>query len=134
MKNSHALLAATAASSFVSRARTAHKDEDWDSFASNALTAITNLCAAISSLGHDETDQAVKVDLAQAPKFIFKRFWIVARNNGALYGNKRHDSQESAMKEAERLARQDSADFYVLESVGLVECEKTIVVKQPTLI
>jgi len=50
-----------------------------------------------------------------------EKFWAVWRVDGGGPPTKRHASKSDAIKEADRLARQSSAKYYVLESVGYVE-------------
>lgn len=48
------------------------------------------------------------------------KFWAVWRDTGGSAPNKRHPDKQSAIAEAERLARQSSEKYYVLEAVGEV--------------
>ncbi len=49
------------------------------------------------------------------------KFWAVWRINGGGTPQKRHETKESAIKEANRLARQEHDAYYVLEVVGIVK-------------
>ncbi|MDX1504642.1 MAG: hypothetical protein R3221_02935 [Spongiibacter sp.] len=49
-----------------------------------------------------------------------KKFWAVWRENGGGAPQKRHESMDSAQKEAARLARQEGDRYFVLEVVGIV--------------
>ena len=48
------------------------------------------------------------------------KFWAVWKENGGATPNKRHDTKESAINEAGRLAQQENSSYYVLETVGIV--------------
>lgn len=49
------------------------------------------------------------------------KFWAVWRIDGGSPPHKRHTTFEQAKAEAERLAANQSAEYYVLESVGIVK-------------
>ena len=49
-----------------------------------------------------------------------KKFWAVWRENGGSPPQKRHDTFIGARAEADRLARQGDARYYVLEVIGVV--------------
>ena len=49
-----------------------------------------------------------------------KSFWSVWRASSGSASNKRHDSFQSALDEAERLARIENAKFFVLRTIGIV--------------
>lgn len=54
----------------------------------------------------------------------FKRFWLIWSPQGVTPPSRRHDTPDSAQKEAERLAREaPGKEFYVLAAVG---CAKKI--------
>lgn len=58
-----------------------------------------------------------------------KKFWLVWKPNGALPTFK-HPSYDDAKKEAERLARKNSADrFYILEALEVVSVELPVTVQ-----
>jgi hypothetical protein len=49
-----------------------------------------------------------------------RKFWAVWRENGGGAPQRRHDTKESAITEAGRLATQSQDRYYVLEVVGIV--------------
>jgi len=49
------------------------------------------------------------------------KFWAVWKDHGGAAPQKRHETKESAIEEANRLARQERADYYVLEVIGIVD-------------
>ena len=50
-----------------------------------------------------------------------QKFWAVWRIDGGSPPHKRHDTLEAAKAEAERLAMNQSSEYYVLESIGIVK-------------
>ncbi len=49
-----------------------------------------------------------------------KKFWAIWKQNGGGAPQKRHETKESALTEAARLARQENAPYFVLEAIGIV--------------
>lgn len=49
-----------------------------------------------------------------------EKFWAVWRETGGAAPSKRHESKESAVTEAGRLAQQSNERYFVLEVVGVV--------------
>ena len=49
-----------------------------------------------------------------------EKFWAVWRKTGGGAPQKRHETKEDAINEAERLVRQTSEDYYILEVTGIV--------------
>jgi len=49
-----------------------------------------------------------------------EKFWAVWRETGGGAPAKRHDTKESAIQEAGRLAKQTSERYFVLEVIGIV--------------
>lgn len=59
-------------------------------------------------------------------------FWMVLRD-GTTYTSYRHETEESARKEAERLARENpNTRFYVLRCVGAAICLRSPVAWMPS--
>jgi len=49
------------------------------------------------------------------------KFWAVWKETGGAPPQKRHETKELALKEAERLSRQTEESYYVLEVIGIVK-------------
>jgi uncharacterized membrane protein len=49
-----------------------------------------------------------------------EKFWAVWHRDGGLALSKRHETKTAAIEEANRLANQTHADYFVLEVVGIV--------------
>lgn len=49
-----------------------------------------------------------------------EKFFAVWRENGGSAPSKRHETKESAIAEASRLAQQSSVRYFVLEVIGVV--------------
>ena len=49
------------------------------------------------------------------------KFWAVWRKTGGGAPQKRHETKELALDEADRLARQSQEEYYVLEVIGIVK-------------
>jgi len=49
-----------------------------------------------------------------------EKFWAVWRKTGGGAPQKRHETKEDAIKEAERLVKQTGEDYYILEVTGIV--------------
>jgi len=49
-----------------------------------------------------------------------EKFWAVWRETGGGAPNKQHDTKESAIQEAGRLAKQTGDGYFVLEVIGVV--------------
>ena len=58
------------------------------------------------------------------------KFYIVLRQNDML--NKRHESEDEATREAERLCHKENGRFYVLEAISFVESAPTPVLWKKT--
>ena len=49
------------------------------------------------------------------------KFYAVWRQTGGSSPNKRHETKDEALREADRLARQTNENYYVLEVIGIVK-------------
>ena len=49
------------------------------------------------------------------------KFYAVWRQNGGGAPNKRHETKDLAIEEANRLATQSQDGYYILEVIGIVE-------------
>ena len=48
------------------------------------------------------------------------KFWAVWRKTGGGAPQKRHETKEDALLEAQRLATQTNEQYFVLEAIGIV--------------
>ena len=56
-----------------------------------------------------------------------KKFWIVIRDSAGSIAPVPYESQEAAIKEAERLAKENPKESYhVMESIGVAETPKAV--------
>ena len=61
-----------------------------------------------------------------------KKFWMVLKDGSNHFSVKRHDTQVEACAEAERLARKESAMFFVMEAIGsVISTERPVVWDTP---
>jgi hypothetical protein len=49
------------------------------------------------------------------------KFWIVCKNSADLTASKRHYTYQAAEAEAIRLCKKTAADFFILESIAVIE-------------
>lgn len=49
-----------------------------------------------------------------------EKFWAVWRKDGGAPPSKRHETKDSAINEAARLAQNTNTEYFVLEAIGIV--------------
>ncbi len=77
-------------------------------------------CYRIDPFEHYGFFDTAKAAMEYCEEKMSGKFWAVWKENGGGAPQKRHDDFESAKIEAGRLARQEGARYYILETIGTV--------------